>query len=205
MIQGFSLVSIALVASAFSSASISPLVAQPVKPIAPVLPDVPSPTVPERSPEEMLAISVRNLFELIVKPDPRYAALVRINSRTRLLVVKTDVGGSATVSGEFQGKEQIELALTKAFAATPDEAVFEFGEPKITIDGAYGRAVMRVAIRPALGSPESFKIYVDALQDEQRQWGTFTQIVILSHHRWWRGERNGFGTRSHGLPKGNLN
>jgi len=152
-----------------------------------------SPTLPaaappgsDRSPEEQFGLDVRNLFELVARPDPRYDAFVSFDDRSRVIILRTRGGGLARVV-EAAG-DQGSRALTETFG--PQSGVsFAFGVPELQMDGAFGRAKMAITITETGKRPQCASAYIDGILLSPGKWAKyarqgiwrFSQIVITSH------------------------
>jgi hypothetical protein len=166
-------------------APLSTAIAQKVAPIVPTVPSA-RPSLPERSPAEQLELNVKNLFELIAKPDPRLATFVHISNKTSVIVSKTKIDGNGDVA-IYQGKKLTKALLTKLF--TPEKGVkFIWGRQEIKIDGTFGRVRQEISIIEGERPPQRNIIYLDAFR-ERPGWWTFSQIVVIWHDRWWRGDK----------------
>jgi hypothetical protein len=161
--------------------------AKTVVPVVTVVPIMPATTrQPERSPAEQLELGIHNLFELIAKPDPRYATFVSISSKTRVIAIETKIDGKGNTM-VIDSKPLVAELLTKLF--TPQDGVqFSWSKPQTMIDGAFGRVLIELTITEEKRRPEKHRIYFDAVREKKSGSWTFTQIVITWRHPWWKGE-----------------
>lgn len=141
------------------------------------------PVEEERSPSEKLELAIGNLFELLAHPDPRYQPFVHFTERTRLFFVVTQPGGLAETK-MFEG-EPARRSLTAMFGPKPDIS-FSFGQPEVDVDGAFGRARLRIMVKGGAKSPDCGFAYVDAVLAPPGKWARaatqgqwqFTQVTV---------------------------
>lgn len=140
---------------------------------------------PERSPAEQLEQAVGDIFKLIAKPDPRYAAFASLSSDVRLSMVETKIDGNSDTM-MFTGKPAVKQLLTKLFAPAVG-AEFLWSEPQTMVDGAYGRVMAELTIVEGERRSQKQRIYADAVR-EKPGWWTVTQILITWRDDWWKGD-----------------
>jgi hypothetical protein len=135
--------------------------------IVPIVPIVPSTTPPpELSLGEQLERTIRNMIELIARPDPRYATFVSISSKTRVIAIETKIDGKGNTM-MIDSKPLVAELLTKLF--TPQDGVqFSWGKPQTMIDGAFGRVLIELTITEEKRRPEKHRIYFDAVREKIR-------------------------------------
>jgi len=137
----------------------------------------------EREPAEALGQAVRNLFELLARPDPKYEPFVHFSDKTRLVFVLTQPGGLADTRVNDGRSAQRSLA---AIFGPESGASYSFGLPEVEIDGAFGRVRVAIIIDENSRSPECGFAYVDAVLARPGDWARysrqgfwqFTQITL---------------------------
>jgi hypothetical protein len=145
-----------------------------------IVPGIPSAmTGPELTNEEKLRKSVTTLFELIAKPDSRYATFASVANNARLYYIETQVDGNGDVM-LFEGADMRSL-LQSVFGPATDVTI-DFGVPVTEINGAFGRVKMEARIAPVGREPEVSTIYLDAAL-EKPGWWTIFQITVSEHDK----------------------
>ncbi|HET6526287.1 hypothetical protein [Sphingopyxis sp.] len=167
----------------FRSVVLFPLMALlPAPAVAQTPINVPSAKLPERSPEERLEQGVRNLFELLAEPDPRYQTFVHFTDKTRLWFVMTSGGlADAELTDGQVARDILAAMFGPESGITPS-----FGAPDVTIDGAFGRATLPITVHEGTKPPECGTAYVDAVLEPPGPWAKtleqglwrFTQITL---------------------------
>lgn len=128
------------------------------------------PVEARRSVSVQLAQQVRNLLELIARPDPRYATFTSLAPGARLWVIGQ--GKDHMVEGAA-----VQDGLKAIFGQPDDDHTLTIGTPDVRIDGRFGRFAVVIAGRER-GRPVGgcLVLYGDAILSGQA-W-SFVHLTI---------------------------
>lgn len=125
-----------------------------------------------RAAEEQLALQVRNLLDLIARPDPHYATFASLAPGVRLWLI----GQRKTRMVEGPA---VQDAL-KAIFQQDDDHWLAHGTPDVQIDGSFGRFTVVVSGRERGRSISGcLVLYGDAIQAEE----TWSIVNLTTTHR----------------------
>jgi hypothetical protein len=132
---------------------------------------------PERSGEELLQITINTLFELIEKPDPRYATFASVSGTARLFFIETKFDGHGAVM--LYSGAKVRPLLQSLFRPGGDVRI-ERSKPEISVDGAFARVKLELRIFEPRRKVQTANLYIDAILEKPRSW-TLVQFTLTQY------------------------